>query len=117
MVALQFVVPIATYCDVAVPVPLDQLFTYKVQDCALPVPGSRVLVPFRERRMVGIVTELHDRTPAFTAKAVIESLDEDRAPALTEELLRLGRWISEYYLAPIGEVFRSMLPLGAEFRR
>jgi primosomal protein N' (replication factor Y) len=32
-------------------------------------------------------------------------------------LLRLGRWISEYYLAPLGEVFRTMLPLSADFRR
>jgi primosomal protein N' (replication factor Y) (superfamily II helicase) len=117
MVALQFVEPLAAYCDVAVPVPLDQLFTYKVQDGASPVLGSRVLVPFRERRVVGIVTELHDRTPTFAAKAVIESLDESGTPAITEELLHLGRWISEYYLAPIGEVFRTMLPLSAEFRR
>ena len=117
MVALQFVVPMATYCDVAVPVPVDQLFTYKLQNGSRPALGGRVLVPFRERRMVGIVTELHDRAPAFAAKAVIESMDDDGSPAMTEELLRLGRWISEYYLAPIGEVFRTMLPLGAEFRR
>ena len=36
---------------------------------------------------------------------------------LDEISLRLGRWISDYYLAPIGEVFRSMLPLTAEFKR
>ena len=105
------------YCDVAVPVPLDQLFTYKLGNGISSEPGGRVLVPFRQRRLVGIVTELHNRTPAFAAKNVIESLDEDGSPALTEELVRLGRWISEYYLAPAGEVFRTMLPLGAEFRR
>ena len=32
-------------------------------------------------------------------------------------LIRLGQWIADYYLAPVGEVFRTMLPLGAEFKR
>ena len=36
---------------------------------------------------------------------------------LDEQLLRLGRWIADYYLAPLGEVFRTMLPLNAEFKR
>jgi primosomal protein N' (replication factor Y) len=105
------------YCEVAVPVPLDQLFTYKLDRGISSEAGARVLVPFRERRLIGIVTELHDRAPAFAAKNVLESLDESGTPALTEELIRLGRWISVYYLAPIGEVFRTMLPLSAEFRR
>src|SRR4029077_10608138 len=39
------------------------------------------------------------------------------APVLDEQLLRLGRWIADYYLAPVGEVFRTMLPLNAEFKR
>ncbi len=41
----------------------------------------------------------------------------DATPVLDEHLLRLGRWIADYYLAPIGEVFRTMLPLTAEFKR
>jgi primosomal protein N' (replication factor Y) (superfamily II helicase) len=90
------------YCEVAVPVPLDQLFTYKLDRGISSEAGARVLVPFRERRLIGIVTELHDRAPAFAAKNVLESLDESGTPALTEELIRLGRWISVYYLAPIG---------------
>ena len=105
------------YCEVAVPVPLDQLFTYKLDRGISTEAGARVLVPFRERRLIGIVTELHDRAPTFAAKNVLESLDESGTPALTEESVRLGRWISVYYLAPIGEVFRTMLPLTAEFRR
>src|SRR5262249_43057983 len=104
------------YCEVAVPVPLDRVFTYKLGSIS-PQAGGRVLVPFRERRLVGIVTELHDREPKFAAKSVIESIDDGVAPALTEELVRLGGWIGKYYLAPIGEVFRTMLPLSAEFKR
>ena len=41
----------------------------------------------------------------------------DSVPVLDDQLLALGRWIADYYLAPIGEVFRSMLPLNAEFKR
>lgn len=75
------------------------------------------MVPFRRQRTVGVVTELHDREPKVATKNILQSLDDEATPALTVELLRLGKWISEYYLAPIGEVFRTMLPLNAEFRR
>ncbi len=105
------------FCDVAVPVPLDAVFTYRLPDGACPAPGSRVLVPFGRQRLIGIVTELHDRAPRVSAKNVLQFPDELSAPALTPELLRLGKWISDYYLAPAGEVFRTMLPLNAEFRK
>jgi primosomal protein N' (replication factor Y) len=77
-----------------------------------------VLVPFRQQRKSGIVVELHDRPPQVKAqqiKKVIEALD--LAPVLDEQLLKLGKWIADYYLAPAGEVFRTMLPLSAEFKR
>jgi len=108
------------FCDVALPVPLDAVFTYRVPDGMQPVVGGRVLVPFRQRRMSGVVTELHDRKPRVENKEVqtknLLSVLET-APVLDEQLMRLGRWIANYYLAPLGEVFRSMLPLSAEFRR
>lgn len=105
----------AQFCDVALPVPLDMVFTYRIPANATPVVGGRVLVPFRQQRMSGIVTELHDREPSITTKNVISVLDP--APVLDEPLVRLARWIADYYLAPIGEVFRTMLPLSAEFKR
>ena len=103
------------FCDVAVPVPLDMAFTYKIPDGMSPAVGGRVLVPFRQQRTTGIVVELHDRKPNVAAKNVISVLDA--TPALDSHLLRLGRWISDYYLAPIGDVFRTMLPLSAEFKK
>jgi primosomal protein N' (replication factor Y) (superfamily II helicase) len=103
------------FCDVAVAVPLDMAFTYRIPADAAPVVGGRVLVPFRQQRMTGIVVELHDRKPSVTTKCILSVLDP--APVLDEQLLRLGRWIADYYLAPIGEVFRTMLPLSAEFKR
>ena len=103
------------FCDVALPVPLDMPFTYRVPESMTPVVGGRVLVPFRQQRMSGIVVELHDRKPAVQTKHVISVLD--REAVLDESLIRLGRWIADYYLAPVGEVFRTMLPLSAEFKR
>jgi primosomal protein N' (replication factor Y) (superfamily II helicase) len=103
------------FCDVAVPVPLDMVFTYRVPAEAAPMVGGRVLVPFRQQRMTGIVVELHDRKPTVKIKPILSVLDV--SPVLDEQLLRLGRWIADYYLAPLGEVFRTMLPLNAEFKR
>src|SRR6201997_5072626 len=103
------------FCDVALPVPLDMVFTYRVPAESAPVVGGRVLVPFRQQRMTGIVVELHDRKPAITTKSLLDVLDA--TPVLDDGLLRLGRWISHYYLAPVGDVFRTMLPLMAEFKR
>jgi len=103
------------FCDVALPVPLDMVFTYHIPAEAAPVVGGRVLVPFRFRRMTGIVVELHGRKPSVKTKSILRVLDV--SPVLDQQLLRLGRWIADYYLAPIGEVFRTMLPLNAEFKR
>ncbi len=108
------------FCNVALAVPLDMVFTYSVPPGMEPVVGGRVLVPFRQQRLSGIVVELHDRPPQGSAarvqiKKVIEALD--LSPVLDEQLLKLGKWIADYYLAPIGEVFRTMLPLSAEFKR
>jgi primosomal protein N' (replication factor Y) len=115
----------STFCDVALPVPLDTNFTYRVAaektsdpgacNGAEPVVGGRVLVPFRQQRMSGIVVALHDREPSVTTKDVLKVLDP--APVLDASLMRLAKWIADYYLAPLGEVFRTMLPLAAEFRR
>src|ERR1700736_3952008 len=105
----------AEFCDVALAVPLDMVFSYRVPDGSTPVVGGRVLVPFRQQRMTGIVVELHDRKPSVQTKSILSVLDT--TPVLDEQLLRLGRWIADYYFAPLGEVFRTMLPLSAEFKR
>src|ERR1039458_3757812 len=103
------------FCDVALAVPLDMVFTYAIPPGMEPVVGGRVLVPFRQQRLSGIVVELHDRPPKVKTKKVIEALD--LSPVLDAHLLKLGKWIADYYLAPVGEVFRTMLPLAAEFKR
>jgi primosomal protein N' (replication factor Y) len=89
-------------------------FTYKIAEHE-PVIGGRVLVPFRTERLSGVVLAMHDNPPSMQAKTVIQVLDTE--PVLDEGLIRLGQWIAQYYLAPIGDVFRSMLPLAAEIKK
>src|SRR5438874_1137613 len=102
------------FCDVALPVPLDMVFTYRIGG-QQPVIGGRVLVPFRNDRLSGIVTALHDRQPEVKIKDVLQVLDSE--PVVDTVLMQLSQWIAQYYLAPIGDVFRTMLPLGAEIKK
>lgn len=103
------------FCDVAVPVPLDAHFTYRIDAGHPPPLGGRVIVPFRNEKLIGIVTRLHDDEPQVQAKSVERVLDDEAI--LSPQLLELARWISQYYLAPLGEVLRTMLPLVAEVRK
>ncbi|HUO31357.1 MAG TPA: primosomal protein N' [Bryobacteraceae bacterium] len=105
------------YCDVSLPVPLDQPFTYELPETLRHrvKPGCRVLVPFGSRRLTGVVLRCHDDTPAVTTREVFRLIDAE--PVLDAGLLALGNWIGGYYCAPLGEVLRGMLPLAAEIRR
>ena len=104
------------FCDVALPVPLDRLFTYALNPAdEAPCPGARVIVPFRNEKLTGIVTRTHDDPPPVEAKQVVAVLDS--APVISSELMQLATWIAQYYISPIGEVFRTMLPLMAEVKR
>ncbi|HEY1767375.1 MAG TPA: primosomal protein N' [Terracidiphilus sp.] len=103
-------------CEVALPVPLDRTFTYAVGDGQRPRRGARVIAPFRNEKLIGVVTAIDVQAPAeVEVRALQAVLDEE--PLLSEQLLALGEWIAQYYLAPLGEVLRAMLPLMAEVRR
>jgi len=99
------------FCNVALPVPLRTTFTYAVPEAIHDTlhPGTRVLVPFRKKSLVGVVVEFVEAAPEDTKVREITRV-LDFAPALTPKLLELASWIANYYLAPIGEVFRTMLP-------
>ncbi len=106
----------ASYCEVALPVPLDRTFTYGVRPGQLPQRGSRVIVPFRNEKLIGVVTSTEAKAASdFEVRFLQAVLDEE--PLLSENLLELGEWAARYYLAPLGEVLRAMLPLTAEVRR
>ncbi len=103
-------------CEVALPVPLDRLFTYAVRDGQLPQRGARVIAPFRNEKLIGVVTGLSAEAPAEFEVRYLEAVLDDE-PLLSEPLMALGEWMAQYYLAPLGEVLRGMLPLMAEVRR
>jgi len=105
------------YCDVSLPVPIDQAFTYSLPETLRHrvKPGSRVWVPFGQRKLTGVVLQCHDERPAVAAREALRLIDAE--PVLGPDLLALGRWIAGYYCAPLGEVLRGMLPLAAEIRR
>jgi primosomal protein N' (replication factor Y) len=106
------------FAEIALPVPLRSTFTYAVP-AALdgePLVGRRVVVPFGRRAITGIAVAESDRPPDDLPriKEIAEVMDS--LPALPPKLLELGRWISRYYLAPVGEAFRAMLPPEIELR-
>jgi len=94
--------------EVALPLPLQTTFTYRVPEGGeLPARGMRVLVPFGTRRVIGLVTGPATAVPE-AMKDVVEVLDE--VPLAPLPLLDLAAWMSEHYLAPPGECYRLVLP-------
>lgn len=97
---------------VAVPVPLRREFDFLPPEGSdrPPVPGTRVLVPFGRRRLVGVVTGETDKSeaPSGTLKAIQRVLDPE--PILPRSLERLIRWAADYYQQPIGIAWRTALP-------
>jgi primosomal protein N' (replication factor Y) (superfamily II helicase) len=109
------------YCEVALPVPLRSTFLYAVPTAlsAESLVGRRVVVPFRNRPMVGLVLTELDRPPDSSripsrVREIAQVMDP--IPALLPKLIELGHWISRYYLAPVGETLRAMLPPEIELR-
>ena len=102
------------FVDIILPVPLDGTFTYSVpQQLEGQVrAGVRVLVPFgRSKTYVGIVASTQGTVPSVSQiKSVLQVLDA--SPVLTDTQMRLWKWISDYYMSPIGEVMKAALPSG-----
>ena len=94
--------------------PLDGFFTYSVPSSANEQVevGKRVLVPFgRNKTYVGIIASMHHQQPeGYQTKVILQVLDS--TPMLLGNQLRLWQWIADYYMSPIGEVFKAALPSG-----
>ena len=101
-----------TYVDVILPVPLEGMFTYAVPENVTVQVGQRVVVPFgRSKTYVGLVGRVHQMPPeGYAVKAIQQVMDA--APIVTEQQLKLWQWISDYYLSPIGDVYKAALPAG-----
>ena len=102
------------FADVILPVPLVGTFTYSVPEQwhEQVKAGCRVLVPFgRNKNHVGIVARLHDQQPeGYEVKDILQLIDLQ--PILLPEQYRLWQWIADYYMSPIGEVYKAALPAG-----
>lgn len=105
------------YIDVILPLPLEGTFTYAVSDelAARVAMGVRVLVPLGKSKVyTAMCTGLpHDSTNGLSQekiKFVIAVLDD--SPMLLPQQMRLWQWMSAYYLAPLGDIFKAALPSG-----
>jgi primosomal protein N' (replication factor Y) len=100
------------YAAVVLPVPVHRPYTYQIPDSLVDrvVPGTRVVVPMRRRSVVGIVSAVvsDQPSPGVAIKSLLEAPDQE--PALSPALLELGRWLSDYYGAPLGLALRALLP-------
>ena len=114
-----------TYANIILPLPLDGYFTYCVPDALASrvQNGIRVTVPFgKSKTYVGIVAEYPVDVPKpveevarqgkkkIVYKNIADVLDD--APILLPQQLRLWRWIADYYMSPIGDVYKAALPSG-----
>ena len=101
------------YVDVILPLPLEGTFTY-----ALPAPlagqvgpGVRLLVPLgKSKTYTAMAVRVHDKKPEFETRDILQVVDAE--PVMTERQMRLWQWISTYYMAALGDVFKAALPAG-----
>ena len=95
---------------VVVPAPLKEPLVYSIPKALEGhlKPGTRVLIPLQKRTVTGIVVEVVGASPVAKTKSIVAPLDEE--PIFDHHLLKLARWISQYYLASLGEVIATMLP-------
>jgi primosomal protein N' (replication factor Y) len=97
------------YADVAICLPLPRTFVYELTEPA--GVGCRVVVPFRNRDIDGFVVGVRKDPPHDVDVRAVRSI-VDRDPLIRPEIMRLCRWISGYYFAPLGEVLKAALPPG-----
>ena len=102
------------FVDVILPLPLDGVFTYSVPASmeGQVQRGYRVLVPLgRNKTYVGVISDIHNKAPeGYQTKDILQVLDV--SPILLDSQLKLWQWIADYYMSPLGEVYKAALPSG-----
>lgn len=102
------------YVDCILPLGLEGLFTYSVPEGLEPrvKPFTRLLVPLgKSKRYTALAVRIHDEKPeGVEVKAIIDVLDD--MPVLLPSQYELWRWMAEYYICPIGDVYRAAMPAG-----
>lgn len=102
------------FIEVALPVPMRQLFTYQVPDALQsppPIVGERVLVPFAGRQLVGVIQAVSDSTSldANKLKPILSRVPDKYR--LTQSLMSFLKTLSQYYHHPIGDICQQALPV------
>ena len=101
-----------TYLDVALPTALPNVLTYRWSESEKPPSvGMRVVVPLGNRRLTGVVWNVHNNDPAGYIPKNIEAVVDDR-PVVTQEQIACWTWISQYYMCPLGDVVNTAMPSG-----
>ncbi|MEQ8219611.1 MAG: primosomal protein N' [Arenibacter sp.] len=100
------------FINVILPIPIEKLFTYKVneEEAKILKPGMRVAVPFGKSKIyTALVFEIHNTAPTvYEAKEIDQILDDQ--PVVTNIQLKFWHWLAQYYMCCIGEVFRAAVP-------
>jgi primosomal protein N' (replication factor Y) len=106
--------PVGMLLEIAVALPVPDLYTYRDQPRAERLPlGAQVVVPFGGRQATGFVVGHPEALPRDVPGGVREILSVvGDGPALDAAMLELCRWAASYYLAPLGEVLRAAIPVG-----
>jgi primosomal protein N' (replication factor Y) len=104
------------YAEIAVPVPLRRTFTYRIpEELADEITiGARVLVPFGKQLLTGYAVAFHTEPDADVSLEDIKDIAElvDNEPLISDEILQLTQWASDYYAASWGEILKASLPAG-----
>ncbi len=102
------------FADVALPIPIPQLFTYRIpaEFLELAKPGIRVIVQFgRQKVVTGLIDKVHQNAPeVYTAKPLLDILDAEHI--VSTHQISMMKWMANYYLCTFGEVFNAALPSG-----
>src|SRR3990167_6546457 len=97
-----------TFANVFLPLPLENSFTYLVPPSLTLTPFQRVLVPFRNKKMIGIVGDLHTKRPSLKVKEIEAKVDDK--PLFSPSYFEWISWAARYYMTPVGAVLDAAIP-------
>ena len=106
----------APFAEVALPLPVDQLFTYGIPDALSDraVPGMRAIVPFRNKFETGYIVSLSESSPVEAPRRIVDL--PDHQPVFAPDMIRLCQWIADYYRCSLGEALQTAVPAGLKMR-
>ena len=113
-VAVETTAASGRFAEIVFDRPLDHAYTYAIPEGFAVDPGQRVLVPFGQgnRPTVGFCVGISEEAPSRAVKSLLQVLDPE--PIVTPNLMKLTRWMADYYVAGWGQVLNGVVPAGAK---